>query len=382
MWIYWLLDVLGDFIVSIKINNYKSGYEVVSLALNESTKEDLQKEHVQLLFINNGRVVMYPENIELDMEEKSSRYLENQSNYDVYEIWSDGRMFLRYDNASIDNLFFVTGKCNSNCIMCPSADSSRKYGDVTNVEHLIEVAEHIPSDAKHLTVTGGEPFLSGEEIFKFILFLREKFIETEFLFLTNGRIFALEKYANLLKETVPYNSIFAIPIHGSTNVLHDHITQVSGSFKQTMIGIKRLLRMGIKIEIRIVVSKLNSMDIDNIANLIINEIPQISSVSVIALEMTGSAYKNRDQVWLTYKESFEAASKAIKRLVKHGINVKLYNFPLCTVRSSYWAMCEKSISPHKVRYAECCEECKYKSSCGGVFAGTINIEKDELRAIK
>lgn len=344
--------------MSIKINNYKSGYEVVSLALDESTKEDLQKEHVQLLFINNGRVVMYPENIELDMEEKSSRYLENQNNYDVYEIWSDGRMFLRYDNASIDNHFFVTGKCNSNCIMCPSADSSRKYGDVTNVEHLIEVAKHIPSDAKHLTVTGGEPFLSGEEIFKFILFLREKFIETEFLFLTNGRIFALEKYANLLKETVPYNSIFAIPIHGSTNVLHDHITQAFGSFKQTMIGIKRLLRMGIKIEIRIVVSKLNSMDIDNIANLIINEIPQISSVSVIALEMTGSAYKNRDQVWLTYKESFEAASKAIKRLVKHGINVKLYNFPLCTVRSSYWAMCEKSISPHKVRYAECCEECK------------------------
>lgn len=368
--------------MSIKINNYKSGYKVVSLAIDESTKEDLQKEHVQLLFINDGRVVMYPENIEVDLEENSSRYLENQNNYDVYEIWSDGRMFLRYDNASIDNHFFVTGKCNSNCIMCPSADSSRKYGDVTNIEHLIEVAKHIPSDAKHLTVTGGEPFLSGEEIFKFILFLREKFIETEFLFLTNGRIFALEKYANLLKETVPYNSIFAIPIHGSTNVLHDHITQVSGSFKQTMIGIKRLLRMGIKIEIRIVVSKLNSMDIDNIANLIINEIPQISSVSVIALEMTGNAYKNRDQVWLTYKESFEAASKAIKRLVKHGINVKLYNFPLCTVRSSYWAMCEKSISPHKVRYAECCEECKYKSSCGGVFAGTINIEKDELRAIK
>lgn len=61
--------------MSIKINNYKSGYEVVSLALDESTKEDLQKEHVQLLFINNGSVVMYPENIELDMEEKSSRYL-------------------------------------------------------------------------------------------------------------------------------------------------------------------------------------------------------------------------------------------------------------------------------------------------------------------
>ena len=368
--------------MSIKINNYKSGYKVVSLALDESTKEDLQKEHVQLLFINDGRVVMYPENIELAMEEKSSRYLENQNNYDVYEIWPDGRMFLRYDNASIDNHFFVTGKCNSNCIMCPSSDYSRRNGETTKVDHLIEVAEHIPSDTRHLTVTGGEPFLSGEDIFRFVLFLREKFIETEFLFLTNGRVFALEKYTKLLEETVPYNSIFAIPIHGSTSALHDYITQAPGSFIQTMLGIKRLLRKGIKVEIRIVISKLNSKDIDNIANLIINEIPQISYVSVIALEMTGSAYKNREKVWITYKESFEAASSAIKRLVKHGINVKLYNFPLCTVSPSYWTMCEKSISPHKVRYVECCVECKYKASCGGVFAGTINIEKDELRAVK
>lgn len=368
--------------MSLKINDYKSGYKVISLALNERTKEDLLEEQVPLLFVSDEHVMLYPENIELNMEEISYKELEQQHNYDVYEIWSDGRMFLRYDNTSIENHFFVTGKCNSNCIMCPSSDYSRKNGDATNVDHLIEVAEHIPSDTRHLTVTGGEPFLSGEDIFRFVLFLREKFVETEFLFLTNGRVFALEKYAKLLEETVPYNSILAIPVHGSTSVLHDHITQVPGSFKQTMLGIKRLLRMGIKIEIRIVVSKLNCKDIDNIANVIINEIPQISYVSVIALEMTGSAYKNREEVWITYRESFEASSSAIKRLVKHGINVKLYNFPLCTVSPSYWTMCEKSISPHKVRYAECCEECKHKSSCGGVFAGTINIEKDELRAVK
>ena len=42
---------------------------------------------------------------------------------------------------------------------------------------------------------------------------------------------------------------------------------------------------------------------------------------------------------------------------------------------------EKSISPNKVRYSETCEGCNYKQSCGGVFAGTINIERDELKAI-
>ena len=71
----------------------------------------------------------------------------------------------------------------------------------------------------------------------------------------------------------------------------------------------------------------------------------------------------------------------INKLINNGIDVKLYNFPLCTVDPSCWMICERSISPNKIRYSETCEGCNYKQSCGGVFAGTINIERDELKAI-
>ena len=82
-----------------------------------------------------------------------------------------------------------------------------------------------------------------------------------------------------------------------------------------------------------------------------------------------------------YKESFDCISGAIRRMVKNGIDVRLYNFPICTVQKSFWTLCEKSISGNKVRFGEVCDVCKYRSACGGVFAGTFPLEKDELKAI-
>ena len=56
-------------------------------------------------------------------------------------------------------------------------------------------------------------------------------------------------------ETVPDNSIVAIPIHGSNAQINDMITQSKGSFAQTVKGIKQLLKANIRVELRIVVSK-------------------------------------------------------------------------------------------------------------------------------
>ena len=367
--------------MALKFENYNEGFRIVSLAKDEQTKQDLIEDNLDFLVLERNEVILYPDEIVLQSKSNEKEELSGYSNYDVFEIWPDGRLFLRFDTTSVDNYFFVTGKCNSNCVMCPSPDNMRKFGDEIDIEKLIELAKHIPSDTPHLTITGGEPFLCGERIFGFISFLKNKFTDTECLFLTNGRIFAVEKYARLLYECMPNKTILAIPVHASNANLHDCITQVNGSFSQTIVGIKRLLRYGVHIELRVVVSKLNCENLNELASLIIREIPQIEYVSVIAMEMTGSAYKNRDKVWISYREAFKNAVPAIKRLIAHGIDVKLYNFPLCTIDSSYWMICEKSISPSKVRYSETCEECNYKRTCGGVFAGTINIEKEELKAI-
>ena len=365
----------------VKFEKYSGKYRIVSLAFDQTVKEDLLKNGIDFVLITDDNIQIFPEGIVVSENKQTIEKLQNAHNYDVYELWENGKFSEYYDDSSLDNYFFVTAKCNSNCIMCPSSDVSRQKGGNSNVDALIEIAKHIPADTPHLTITGGEPFMIGKEIFPFVEFLRDKFVCTEFLFLTNGRIFAIDYYVQKFVETAPERSIVAIPIHGSTAIIHDTITQTRNSFEQTLQGIKNLLRFGVHIEIRIVVSKINVNDLYNIAKLISDDIPGIEYVSIMAMEMTGNARVNQNKVWISYREAAEAIEEAVMLLLKNGIDVKLYNFPLCAVKSRFWTLCEKSISPDKVRYTEICDICKMRKSCGGVFAGTISVEKGELKAI-
>jgi His-Xaa-Ser system radical SAM maturase HxsC len=222
----------------------------------------------------------------------------------------------------------------------------------------------------HVTVTGGEPFLMGREIFSLLAFLKSYFVRTSFLLLTNGRAFALPGYCEAFMENAPGGMTVGIPLHGHAASLHDGITQAPGSFEQTMLGLRKLLRQGARIELRVVVSKLNAGHIGDIAELICGELPGVACVKVIGLEMLGSAAKHEQQVWLRYSQAFQAAKKAVATLVASQIDVGLYNFPLCAVEPACWPLCEKSISDYKVRYATACDACAQKDACGGVFAGT------------
>lgn len=369
--------------MNIRFENYNGKYKIVSLALSENAREEFVSENLSHIFVDESenKVILFPEQEVLSSDGCILEELKKYNNYDVFELWNNGVLTRKYDDHSGDNYFFITGKCNSNCIMCPSPEQARRTSNNASLTDLIDLARHIPSDVPHLTITGGEPFLMGDNIFPFLQFLKERFEETEFLLLTNGRIFAVNEFVEAFCLSAPEHIIVAIPVHGSCEQVHDSITRTTGSFKQTIKGIKNLLKEGIPVEIRLVVSKLNINDFEKIAQLIIQELNGIEYVSVIAMEMTGTAKLNQDQVWIPYKQAFLKIENAIRCLIQNGIDVKLYNFPLCTVKKSFWTLCEKSISANKIRFADECELCKYKNACSGVFAGTIKLERDELKAI-
>lgn len=367
--------------MNVRLTKHSCGFRIVSLAKDEMTRDDLLADNIDFIYLSSAEISIFPENILLSTDILVAEKLGICNNYDVFELWPDGYLRQCYNDSSSDNYFFVTGKCNSNCIMCPSPDEARRNSEQADVDRLIEIAKHIPSDVRHLTITGGEPFMAGERIFEFFKYLQEKFVNTEFLILTNGRIFAVKKYTELLQQTMPTNTILGIPLHGSNSLSHDTITRSENSFIQTLSGIKRLLALGIKVELRLVVCNLNVCDYFEMAKLIVSEIPNVCYISIMAAEMTGNAYINRENVWIPYKESFSKISKVLMYLLEHEIDVKLYNYPLCTVDKEYWALCEKSISPSKIKYGEECNQCKYRDACGGVFAGTFLLERNELKAI-
>lgn len=250
-----------------------------------------------------------------------------------------------------------------------------------DIDDLISIVSHIPSDTPHITVTGGEPFMAGKRIFELFSYCREKFNDTEFLILTNARIFAIQEYCQLLKDTLPQHSVIGVPIHGSYAELHDYLTRSDNSFRQTMTGLERLQKLGIPLEIRVVVCRPNVEDLDAIARLIISSLRYVDHVVFMAMEMTGNAYVNGDLLWIPYRESFRYVKTAVDLLVGAGINVRLYNYPLCTVDPEYHLICEKSISSWKVRFDPVCDACTLRDSCGGVFAGSYRLESNELEAL-
>lgn len=292
---------------------------------------------------------------------------------DVLEINEQGVIYDRYTHGLDDCTIYISSCCNSNCIMCPISESERAHDAITPLPELLNFARYIPPAVEHVTITGGEPFLLGQDLFQLLNYLREHLPATRFQLLTNGRVFADRDYAERFAATSPRYMTLGIPIHGSDAERHDTITQSEGSFHQTVLGIRHLLRYGERIEVRFVVSRLNADDITAMAQMIIRDIPDVSSVKIMGLEMLGNAATHQDQVWIGYREAFAASEKAAVLLMQNGIDVEFYNFPLCMVDSQYWGIYRRSISEYKIRYKDECSGCIEKSNCGGFFAGTIRL---------
>ena len=277
---------------------------------------------------------------------------------------------------------FVTNKCNSNCVMCPMPEGARKKDNPGHYEELKAYIRELPDDVPYINVTGGEPTLAGREFLEIMHMLKVKFQHSGFQLLTNGRSVADEQFLNQIWKEMPDGIRFAIPVHCSREEIHDGITRAAGSFRQTVRGIENLLRRDAKVEIRIVVSALNVEYLRETADYIVKHFPGVFCVNFVAMEMMGNAAKNREMLWIDYREVFQKAKPAVELLVEHGIDVQLYNFPLCAVERSYWSLAVKSITDYKIRYMEACEECQVREICGGFFVSTQKVMRPEVYPVK
>lgn len=366
--------IIGKIIKNANVQDKENYIQV----LDDENINLFQKGYKGYIFENE------PQHIEL----KKINYCNNIKDYetllsyDVVEIIDDKVIRVLYRDDSEDNAIVVTNQCNSNCIMCPDSDVVRNTNENPDIKKLLEQVKCIPDDTSHITITGGEPGLLRENLLNLLEECKIDLPNTEFLLLTNGRIFADKNFTEEIKKVIPENIRVAIPIYADNEKLHDGITRAKGSFKQAVLGIKRLIENNIDVEIRIVVLKKNYQYLEDIAKFIVQEFPEAKIVNIMALEMTGNAYKNREQVWINFREVKEYLYKACITIIKAGIIVNLYNFPLCNLDERLYSIAHKSITDYKIRYKDQCEECLAKGNCGGFFNSTINVKDIEIKPIR
>lgn len=280
-----------------------------------------------------------------------------------------------------DVCLFVTEKCNSNCVMCPMSLDSRKRGVTLSQADWVRIVEQIPDNPAHITITGGEPFLEYQNILLVMEQINKRFPHTEVLILSNGRAFSIPELFEELHPLITEQYCFAIPIHASNAELHDSISSTSGSFRQSFKGLKNLARTEARIEIRIVGHQLNLADLNRTFYMLVDSGIRINVINLLAMEMMGCAARNRDFLWVDYSVLCKAAVQGVKYAILHGIDVGLYNFPLCTIPKQMWPLAKQSITPSKVRFYDECQHCREYSACGGLFYSTFLLKLCKVNPI-
>lgn len=209
----------------------------------------------------------------------------------------------------------LTDKCNLACRYCynvwkiPGAEkvAFNSYSKATKaLKHLFKQA-----DIQNVTLTGGEPFVA-ERILEIALFCRMEGKKVSVI--SNGFRGTIDDYKTLIDMGI---TLFQMPIHSADESVHDHITQVKGSWRKSIDSILEVKRLnGYPVPV-IVLTKYN---IDGISETL----DYIHSLGLKRIMMNrynigGAGTANPAEVSATHKQLKEGFAKANLKAKELGL---------------------------------------------------------------
>jgi len=156
----------------------------------------------------------------------------------------------------------ITYRCNNRCEWCYAKNEISKTRDLTNENESLFLDFLSDLGVGKIVLIGGEPTLY-KNIFRLIKESTQRNIAVGMV--SNGRKLANYDFCKELKDSGIYST--TISIEGSNESLHDKITGVKGSFKQSLSGLENLIKTGIFASTETVMNKDNEQDLENIVFL-------------------------------------------------------------------------------------------------------------------
>jgi hypothetical protein len=127
------------------------------------------------------------------------------------------------------------------------------------------------------------------------------------------------------------------------------------------------------VELRLVLFKGMADRLSNVTRFIERNLPFVSHVAIMGMEMRGYAHANRDEVRVDLRKYQTQIEEAVIHLNQIGIRASLYNLPLCALREQAWDYARKSISDWKRELRKECDGCAAEDRCCGFF-GTGDLD--------
>ncbi|MCJ7479344.1 MAG: radical SAM protein [Candidatus Nanohaloarchaeota archaeon QJJ-7] len=276
----------------------------------------------------------------------------------------------------------ITYRCNENCISCIIPEEV--YGREVP-EKITELFLHQNEDDV-ISIGGGEPTLH-DDILDILQKAREENPGATIFLVTNGRMFAYEEFVQELSELELGDFRLGISLYGHEAEVHEKVTRVEGSFRDTVQGIKNLTAEGFEVEVRVVVHRLNHEHLPEIYSFVDEELPGISRLVFMNAKYSGRAYDNREELLVEYPEVVPYMEEALSLTEEENFPVRLFHFPLCTLDEEFRDYAAtgntKDSGAEEIGYASVCEECGRWEECSGIWQSYLNlVGEDEFEPIQ
>ncbi len=221
----------------------------------------------------------------------------------------------------------ITTHCNLRCKYCAHFTSaSDVQEDLPLKEWLTFFEELNRCTVMKVTLSGGEPF-SRENINEII----EGIVRNRMRFniLSNGTLIT-DEMAAFLSSTGRCDGV-QVSIDGSVPITHDSFRS-KGSFYKAMDGIKFLQKHNVPVHARITIHRKNIRDIENVAELLLEDfdLPSFSANSACYM---GLCRQNSEQVQLTIEERGLAMETLLKLNQKYNGRISATAGPLAEARA-------------------------------------------------
>ena len=299
---------------------------------------------------------------------------------DIIYVSVDGRRVgVLWKNSARHNGLLLTEQCDNYCLMCSQPPKDRD--DAWLFDRARKVISLLPPGARALSLTGGEPTLHADALIGLLEHCKRVAPELSLHLLTNGRRFADPEFTCRYTAVGLPDIMAGIPLYAPEPGLHDFIVQAVGAFNETVHGILNLASLGQAVEIRVVVQRHTVPVLADLAAFIVRNLPFVTQVALMGLEMTGLARPNAPLVWADPADYQHELAQAVDILATAGITTRIYNHQLCVLDRRLWPYAVRSISDWKNDYLDICRSCSVRDACGGVFTTSGNHLSQYLRPL-
>ncbi|WJD72140.1 His-Xaa-Ser system radical SAM maturase HxsC [Pseudomonas asiatica] len=298
---------------------------------------------------------------------------------DVVAITPDSSLVrVLYRRGSDSNLLFMTDRCNSLCLMC--SQPPKDIDDRWHVDENLRLIDLMDPGEENLGISGGEPTLYRDGLLEILAKCKAVLPEKSIHVLSNGRLFKDPSWIGALAALAHPQLSWGIPLYADNATDHDHVVQAPGAFSETLQGLYNLARAKQIIEIRVVLSRLTTPRLPELAHYVFRNLPFVRHVALMGIESTGLARKHHDALWIDPLDYQEPLSQACYFLFNRGMPVSIYNLPLCLVEPHLSRFARQSISDWKNLFIEACQQCSAIDHCSGFFKS--HTDRWQSRGIK